>query len=428
MIDYRPMTAEGPRPDHSYVDIEGQRKLDPITEFRSKQVITAESLIQDNHSSKAKERRESHKSHKKRVIGECSDARMYLSGLHAVFIPSLGASGPYAPFERVFYQDSMELSAIHPHFAAKPDSPEELPEEDPSGQKLYFAYLPGVPLVGCGAQGVKEQLVKNGGNTNPEGALAYVDKNVSHSDTIFQAMKKTIEIGMHTSLPILAAAQNHLSGELHVVAYSLNGGRFMGSEIPIPHVIGNKYDVNEVYGERPPFIPNGKVPDEFQPYLTEHRQQLKKLYAKVAAWGFTLAELQRVQNPRVVLISNHMAPAEVRYPKTTEIPGSVFRISVAEDVTGSISKGLPHTVDQADYAFSHSNGATNESSQFGLTTTTIIDMDSMEKCEETARALLASRSGKQWHKRDETQLILIKSPKGVIEDPEKDLVVVSKAA
>ena len=96
-----------------------------------------------------------------------------------------------------------------------------------------------------------------------------------------------------------------------------------------------------------------------------------------------------------------------------QTPGTVSPYPQPQQYTQPYENGGP-----SPYPMPNTNNQNNNKIFQGL----------REKAEETAHALINSPSGDEYHSRENTQIILIESHKGEIENPEKDIIVFPKAA
>lgn len=338
--------------------------------------LSPDLLWQDNRSQKANDMRENYERNAASglLIGEeaCGDARTILPlPEKAVPIRSISTAGPkdYG----VFRDPKIGLAVAITHF---------------SGDTLEIGKMP----RGCGGLGAKfavEQL-------SSEGIGNYVRSNIVHPDPIVQALVTARRITKESGKPSLAAVQDHLTTKLYPIAVFLTPVDYKSHVDLIDLAI--KYDPEIIYADLIPTLKESDIPDIFREFLDAANNQMKNLLM-----GYVnFKENQKVQNPRMVVLSTEPRSMRVRYPTTAERPGIAFKLHVPRErlESGKISINpavLDDIVEQAQYPFEHSaNHYGDPSEDFSETDIFLVETGDIDVSSQIVNRIVREKWMQKW--------------------------------
>lgn len=275
---------------------EHEPRLEANKEYRP---VETSDLWTDNHSEKSRKRRKAFMEDESRcsqlIIIRCADSRYIITYKGAIAIPTIGAGGPREPYHRLL------LSPCAPGIIV----------------------LPHVP---CGGLGEKENQIRNGVSDNVEDSQKFVKEHIHDSDIIVQVAKEAAKISrLAPDKPVLAAIHTPQTGGIFTLAVYENGTP----------------DLNK------------KLPDVFEEFLRNNKQYVSWLKGEVP----NLEEVQELQDPGLLVLTNNAMPLEIVYPEITRQPGSVFRLLIPlpenEEIQRIDPKHANLVIEQAHYPVIH---------------------------------------------------------------------------
>ncbi len=320
------------------------------SEQTQQEVITPWTLIADNYSQAAGQRRKEFATAEANktlvLVKRCSDARYLLRPNGIITLPAIGAGGPQDPYSQLY--------------------------EDPSVQGILV-----LPHVNCGGLNAKENQSTNGIPEDPRDIDAYIKAHIFDSDPVIQASKSAWKISLHTKKVVLAAIHNHSNGV---------------NALLIPYLHGKP-------------ILNGDIPDYFVDVFrrnTAFVQELRRQYPN-------LEEMQSVQNPRLLSVSENRRPVDVTLPQTTKRPGSAFRIRIPKSFDPTF------VIDQAHYPISYSiqnHGQPN--TPFEALGTLMIETRNIDESRRLAKQFMERPWMQEWIQLKGHQILLAQTQEGII--------------
>ena len=388
-------TPEGPRP------IERGLRQEELS-------IAPEDFLTDNHSVEAKEKlgnwNETRLRAKLQANYRCSDARVKPAGINAISWASIAAADE--PIREMASNRAINVSVALAHF---------------DGDTVK----PGVMPNGCGGLGVKASV---GNRENQQGSARYVAEVVAHQDLFIQAWKTAEFVATISGKPALAAAQNHLTLQIHPLAFFIpnsQGEITSHSKVRIQDVFDNNYKPRNIYANGIPTIATSSLPDFFADVIVQNQrdmEEINRLYPD-------LRRMQKVQKPRMILFSTDIRPTRVKFPRLSSVPGSIFKVMVPRQKTeGDVqisTRSLEKSLDQLHYPISHANENYEDPTKpFSNTDRLIIETGSMDLSRRLAQIAMKEDWMRQWvslptEKRDKNperanQIILLQTVGGVV--------------
>jgi hypothetical protein len=185
---------------------------------------------------------------------------------------------------------------------------------------------------GCGGQDARRSMSSS---DECNGALESFIAGVAHYDPIINAVQTAQELKTSVSTPIVAAAQDHLTGETFPLAVFAHD-----TQVIHPHI-------------SPDYLPRvvGKA-------LLELDERVKTVIQYLGQYeeAPTLEQYQKVQNPHTIRLTSSPRPASVLYPNVfTDLPNQVFTVHAPyppEDTALSLET-INAMVAQAQYPITH---------------------------------------------------------------------------
>jgi hypothetical protein len=313
--------------------------------------ITKDSLLADNQSQKAVRRRKEvevdEANNSQLVVIRCGDARYILTYRKAIAISSIAAGGPKELFRGVFSKDGAPGIIALPH--------------DP-----------------CGGLGVKSILAELGGlPENPSPIERFAHNHVTDEDALVTAARtaKNVSLIVPDKL-VLAAIHKQETGDILPLAVYKGGKHSFSKDIP------------ETFSD-------------FLKYQQRYISSLKKQYPN-------LAEIQKNQNPELMVIGRDTRPLEVILPEITRKPGSAFRIMSSRPSDGNLidSEDMQLIKDQATYPLTH----------FDKLSKILILAESMDASREMARRLMEMQEARVWMAKSNSEIYIARSKQGEIKE------------
>lgn len=316
---------------------------------------------------------------------DCDDARQR-PPLRAAQLRSISTGAneeSYESYGGIFNDKGIKRIAVVAHFDGDTERKGHSPE-------------------GCGGLEAKR---KQKANEAPRegGVFNYVRESIAHEDPIMQAIISADQISRYTDKPILAAACNHLTGEIFPVALFQqrgNGPQLILSSVRIGDIIDGRYKPEEIYAKGLPRLDrNDPLLRDFYTYFAENGDQMRKLNDKYP----NLRDRMKVQNPDAIVISSQTRPLRTRYYDTFGDPGVAFEITIArcrktlEASARITTKAIREALEQAHYAMTHAmDNRGKDNLPFRDTRTVLIETVHMEESRKIAESLAATEFGARW--------------------------------
>lgn len=280
----------------------------------NKESLSPERLSKDNLSPAAFKNRarwdDAHERGELPLILNCADARV-ISSETAFCITSIAAGGI----------TEVHSSLLH---AA-------------NGIKIVTHYdgttvEPGVRPRGCGGQDERwnlNQAEEFEIDDHSHDAYGFVHDAVAHEDPIINACIQAQRISNMTDVPVVAVAQDHITGRNSLIGVYTDCGNKSHSAINksvIEQVMATgQYDPRRVYEDGMPSLSMEDAPDFFLT-LERDREVVLRAYQEYFGGEEDFAASQKVQRPHSLLITTDPRPAAVKYPDTFGTPNSVFAV------------------------------------------------------------------------------------------------------
>src|SRR3989344_9098521 len=302
---------------------------------RSDLVVTADNLWLDNHSPEANETRAAFDERTARGqltgLDGCADPRMWTPGDISV----RNIAGALVPPSLVVSGKAINIWNSASHF---------------DGETVEEGVMP----KGCGGLATKAALGDR--HIETPGIQRYASRIILHQDPIIQAIRTAEAIAALSGKPTLATAQDHLTLRLYPLAYFIfeDGEELSRSAVPRRYLNVDNYDPKIIYANGIPFLKPENVPDVFQELLDRNRQQARDTLSRYP----DLRDMQKVINPRIILLTTEIRSARVKYPTISSVPGSMFKIHLPREKVGSSvvvsRRNLESAIDQLNYPVPHS--------------------------------------------------------------------------
>ncbi len=361
-------------------------------------IITPESLFHDNHSLLAESRRnayiEARKNGKLRGFVRCSDARSKTIGISAISIGNIAAAD--IPSPAIASDRGLESLTALSHI---------------DGDTIAVGQMP----TGCG--GLAAKGAENNFNPQEEGIGRYISNKVAHKDPVVQAVITAQELAyLSDDKPVLAATHNHLDDTIYPIAFYQLVDSQLKSVSSVRNLDVMKYNPQRIYENGFPTIEESSLPDSLATILEESRREAAEIFSKYP----DLKSLQKVQRPRIVLLSTEIRSGRIIFPDIGSIPGSIFKVHVAREKTaGGIDVSeevLLNSLRQLEYPFSNavkSNG--DQAMPFSNTDRLIISTADIDLSTRLGKAALERPVVKRWkNSSPDNRIIVIQANSGII--------------
>lgn len=354
--------------------------------------ITPEILLDDNHSTQANDRlrvwQNAADDRQLIAIIACCDSRLVLPYETAIHIYTITTGGPRSPYLGVLRDERVMAAANVCHHDG-------------------FDIRPGKCPGGCGGRDAKISL-SNGISSyqsDPEKANCvedFVDKHVWSSDLVIQSHTAGAFTAFRSGKDTLAVTQNNRDLRFTPLFVFTDSGNDARGCVP-QHLLGSsEYFPGEIYKNGLPSLSRDKIPNTFNDFLQGNEEIATSLGKKFP----NLAKLQESQNPSLLVLSTDIRPLRVRYPQVTQVPGSVFRISVAEqNIDGDRLIKPEHLItslQQADYPIGHHSNLR----------TALIETRSLEKSQQVAAEFVSQVWMRNWLSNPANQVLVGEVEKG----------------
>lgn len=358
-------------------------------------IISAQSLIEDNHSPKAVEAltefNEGQMNGDLTFVSRCSDARLKSIGPHALSIGSVAAG--FSASERVLKDPGVGRAIVLTHFDSEKFLNEKLP-------------------VGCGGLAAKG----NHGSIEGTEIEPWIDGYIADKDPVVQSLRVAEQIADISGKRTAAWMIDHLTDDIYPIAYFEKDGSSMRRISQIRDYMINSDSPERIYDQGIPTINEDAYPDDFRNLLDQNRREQQAILAKYP----DLRKMQKIQNPRAVLFSTDIRSAK-KFPELASVPGSIFKVFANREKLGDSPNITPESMDlafrQLWYAISHSSqnyGKNDE--QFSQTDRLIIETPDLNLSREVWKTAAKKPWMKDWYSLDGKKVILLQTNSGIVND------------
>ncbi len=285
-------------------------RRDPRLDF----VITPETLLADNATPEARRLRDEWGRNRERknlwAIVACGDARLLIPRPdNIISVRSIAAAGKKE--RQIFEDQGIKLIVVMSHV---------------DGDTIVHGKQP----TGCGGLAAKEQTLNDGHEKPIEGLQHYIDNNIDHPDPTIQALVSAQKITKETGKPSLAVIQNHRTGAIYPFAVFTEDCQIISSDMDLISLM-HEYDERKIYANGIPKLPTIIIPEIFKEFMEANDQYSEHMLRQYP----NLKDMQRVQNPRMVVISSKLPSIRTRYPDTAKYPGVLFKLHLPREKNGS---------------------------------------------------------------------------------------------
>lgn len=364
--------------------------------------VTVNSLLRDNRSEWADEARtiwqETDKAGNQTLVQDCGDSRNILPRPDTVVEIKCIATGrpDPEPQKKILQNPGIAKVVVMGHF---------------DGETAKIGKMP----KGCAGGAAKESQLK--GSQKLESNLDYyINNHLSHPDPIVQALITAKSMFACTDKPILAAAQDHRTGEIYPIGmYATYTDEERGPKYDEAGLYARKsvilcmdkgtYDPEKFYETGIPTLEDHKFP-QFRQYLEDGHENVRRLKDKFP----NLYEASKVQDPLLIDYSPSLIPFAARFPELGEKPGRAFGIFAGYEFITSSS--------QIEYPILQSLKNHGQIGKpFASTNTILIDSEDFSESHRLATKLVAeSYVVREWVSIVGHKIIISRTTDGVIRD------------
>lgn len=354
--------------------------------------ITPDSLRDDNWSDETQARLKRWDENRRKglhvVTKGCGDAREEIpDDENSERVQTIATGGSEIPFTTLFTSRNNQAAVDLTHHDGDTVIPEQMPE-------------------GCGGLGAKANIEKNGKKGSD--IENWVDTGVSHKDPLVQATRTALGIFQISGKPVLAATQDHLTGEVHpaFAIWNLGNTTFqaINRHLRLDDLLArDNYDPKKIYQEGLPCIDFEALPPVFQEYLIKNREEIGQLYRDYPDYK----KRQKIQNPGTIILTSDIRAIRAKYKENFDAPGSFFRLTFprvkytsGEDSMVEIAPSeMAKVFDQTEFPITRFSNATN----------VIIETPDIGLSVSAAAHLLERPWMEDWTKKEGAQIIAIES-------------------
>lgn len=359
-------------------------------------VITPESLSADNGSDRAKalsaKWEENSRKNKLWGIVTCGDARIMTPRPDKLIsVRSIAAAGTVE--KRVLGDESVELIIVMSHV---------------DGDTIENGKRP----KGCGGLGAKEEALNGNHEKATEGIQYYIDNAIEHPDPVIQALISAREIRNATGKPSLAVIQNHRTGKVYPFAALLKGYDIISSDLDL----FKSYSEAEIYANGIPTLNELAIPEVFREFMDASKEYVS---AMLRAYP-NLKDMQRIQNPRMVVLSSKLPSIRIRYPEIADFPGLVFKLFLSrekERTTGRIDitpEAQKEVMAQAQYPLVQAvRNFGKPDLPFSKTDRVLIETSAISVSKKLAGELAGKPWMKDWLALPDHQILVVQNQEGI---------------
>ncbi len=367
--------------------------------------ITPDVLREDNRSDLSKSRikkfQDARDSGNLIIEDQCCDARPpEAESEKIVRLPSIAGSGPISPFSKVYADPRSKGIITKPHY---------------SEVTFKLGQRPG----GCGGGEGKETHMQNGIPAEEGDIDKWIKKYVPHSDVVINSLYRAGILARLFDKPVLATAAAHDTGKLSLLGWFKkrpSGSIENVTAIPVSFLFAGNYRPAEIYAEGVPSLDRGEVPDVFQERIQAHEDYIEQLKRKYNDFS----EAQRVQNPKLLLISPNIKGPAIRYANTLGRPGSAFEVRfgrerIDEDITVD-KEILSEALNQAHFPIARSVAHhEDDTKDFSRLNRILIETASMDLSLDLAMELADRAWMQDWMNLPNHRIMVARTRAGVTE-------------
>lgn len=290
------------------------------------------------------------------LVKRCSDSRYLLDPTRIITIPIIGAGNTKDRFAQVYNLFFVENIVVLPH--------------DP-----------------CGGLKLKEQHHKEGEPENPSGIHAHTKEGIDHHEPYSQALVSAQRVSSQTDKYVLAAVEFQKDGSIDPIRVYKDG-----------KVVSGTYVIGDIFGE----------------FLQENQDYVGNIRAKYP----NLAEIQEVQNPDIIFISEEMGPPDRNYaplcdPLLADRSGKFFRTRLPRpanvDQPFVNHRDAEITIRQLHYPIV----------EFSKAKRMLIEGKNLDRIKDFAKILREQVWGAEWEEKEDNIIYLGININGVLEHIEE---------
>ena len=367
--------------------------------------ITANDLLADNKSPRAQEYNAGW--YERREKGEfwlewgCGDARFILLWKNAYHLRTITSGGQRTPYLALLTNHSIQAIGIGVHY-----------------DKEETEAHPGEPPRGCGGLGLKAALDRGESIDTSNGVAHFADRYIWSQDPVMQCITSASITARLSGKPVIAYAQDHLSGTVKPLATFSRSGRDVVTAVPLDFMLPGRYDPKRIYEHGIPELVQGETPDEYHDYLSEKKAEASIL---LQLYGEQLRNMQKVQNPDLVVLSSSARPFRIKYPSIGERLGSKFQVSLPRERIDETrirvrKEDIQDAINQLHYPVStHLKNHGDPSLPFGRDFNIFIEVEEWERGMELYNELRATDWIGEWLKFPEHKIIIGQVNNGVVQ-------------
>lgn len=360
-------------------------------------IITPQSLYEDAHSLETirgiQQWEEARRNRDITVWMGCSDARLIIPYKNSISARSIATAGAKEPYDKLVESDMVKRVVILAHH---------------DGDTV----MPGARPTGCGGLGAKAdaEMAKS------ERRIArFVGEHVQHPDVIMQAWISGLTIAERTGKPVLAVTQDHLTGIMYPLGAFTNSGQVIRSGVSVRKLLEGQYDPAQIYANGLPVLPENAIPDDVRDILEENRKQVVDVNQEYPNLRH-LAKKQR--QARMVVFSTEIRSMRLRFPQTSDIPGTIFKLHIPrQDIGGATyipKEVLESSLDQAEYPIHYAvENYGRPQEQFSLTDRFLIETNDIEMSKHLAHQLLQEEWMQDWAALADHRIIVAQTQGGI---------------
>lgn len=270
--------------------------------------------------------------------------------------------------------------------------------------------IPGKMPTGCGGHAEKINSLRERREEKPKGLHHYVEARV-HPDPTIQAFRTARDIRDKSGKPALAVIQDHRTGEIYPLAAFLADHQVTPREL---NEIESEYDEARIYEKGIPKLKDTVIPEVFAEFLSASRDQYRKMLNQHPQ----LKETQRIQNPRMIVVSTKLPSLRIRYPKIADTLGIAFKLHLPRYKEAGKTLFRPESVEelvnQIQYPIERAIKNCNQPDQpFSQTDRILIETSDINASNFFAARLVREDWMKEWLSLPDHQLIVIQNLRGV---------------
>lgn len=292
----------------------------------------------------------------------------------------------------------------------------EILESNGNQLSIVISHIDGDTIIprkmptGCGGHAEKINSLKEMKGEKPKGLHHYVEARV-HPDPIIQAFRTARDIRNKSKKPSLAVIQDHRTGEIYPLAAFLADHQITPIELD---EIDSKYDEARIYEKGIPKLKDTVIPDVFAEFLSASRDQYRKMLDQHPQ----LKEMQRIQNPRMIVVSTKLPSLRIRYPEIADALGIAFKLHLPRYKEAGKTLFKPESVEelisQIQYPIEHAIKNCNQPDQpFSQTDRVLIETSDINASNVFAARLVREDWMKKWLSLPDHQLIVIQNLRGI---------------